>query len=408
MTASHAGQGSGGLLATNTVGAILGSLVVPFVLIPLLGSPVLVAVLALVNACFGDRARVGPRRATRRTLDRGDRLVVVAAIIVVTTLRPGVLVQPNEAYIASAGGRLFDSTEDEIASVQAGQISFTPELWVAGTSMTLLTVDAKLMPVLPLIARPESKEALVVAFGMGSAFRAALIAGLHTEAVELVPSVPEDVRLLLPGRGGRPRRPERQGHRHRRPEPPGARPTSASTSSSRTRRPDRELRRRGHLVARVLRSRPGSPDRRRDHDAVAAVRRSRQPISTTTSEPSTRSSRRSRWSRARAATASTCSGRRVRSPSTRPTSARSSAGPASWPTSRRPTTHRPRPSMRGSTRSHRQTWLTGDEAKQVAGDGPLITDDHPRHRILPAPPALRQRTPMTRSSHLTEAPRTRG
>ena len=50
---SHAGRGSGGLLATNTVGAILGSLVVPFVLIPLLGSPVLVAVLALVNACFG-------------------------------------------------------------------------------------------------------------------------------------------------------------------------------------------------------------------------------------------------------------------------------------------------------------------------------------------------------------------
>src|SRR6478735_856184 len=51
--AGHAGEESGGLLATNTIGAILGSLVVPFVLIPLLGSPVLVAVLALVNACFG-------------------------------------------------------------------------------------------------------------------------------------------------------------------------------------------------------------------------------------------------------------------------------------------------------------------------------------------------------------------
>ncbi len=187
---SHAGQGSGGLLATNTVGAILGSLVVPFVLIPLLGSPVLVAVLALVNACFGIALGWGRvARPTGRWIAATG--VVVAAIIVVTTLRPGVLVQPNEAYIASAGGRLFDSTEDEIASVQAGQISFTPELWVAGTSMTLLTVDAKLMPVLPLIARPESKEALVVAFGMGSAFRAALIAGLHTEAVELVPSVPK-------------------------------------------------------------------------------------------------------------------------------------------------------------------------------------------------------------------------
>ncbi len=57
--------------------------------------------------------------------------------------------------------------------------------------MTLLTVDAKLMPILPLIARPDSTRALVVAFGMGTAFRAALIAGLRTDAVELVPSVPE-------------------------------------------------------------------------------------------------------------------------------------------------------------------------------------------------------------------------
>ena len=57
--------------------------------------------------------------------------------------------------------------------------------------MTLLTVDAKLMPILPLIARPDSKRALVVAFGMGSAFRSALTAGLETDVVELVPSVPK-------------------------------------------------------------------------------------------------------------------------------------------------------------------------------------------------------------------------
>ena len=69
--------------------------------------------------------------------------------------------------------------------------------------MTLLTVDAKLMPILPLIARPSSKDALVVAFGMGSSFRSALTAGLRTDVVELVPSVPEDVRLLLSRRGRR-------------------------------------------------------------------------------------------------------------------------------------------------------------------------------------------------------------
>ena len=97
---------------------------------------------------------------------------------------------------------MFASTEDEIASVQAGQMTFTPELWVAGTSMTLLTVDAKLMPILPLIARPASTRALVVAFGMGSAFRCALIAGLRTDAVELVPSVPKMFGYYYPDYAG--------------------------------------------------------------------------------------------------------------------------------------------------------------------------------------------------------------
>jgi len=187
---AHAGRGSGRLLAVNTVGAIIGSLVVPFFLIPLMGSPVLVAGLAAVNATLG--IVLGWRLVARPVggLIAGTGLVV-ALVIVVTIVRPGILVQPNEAWLASVDGRLFASTEDEIASVQAGQKTFTPELWVAGTSMTLLTVDAKLMPVLPLIARPASTRALVVAFGMGSAFRGALIAGLRTDVVELVPSVPK-------------------------------------------------------------------------------------------------------------------------------------------------------------------------------------------------------------------------
>jgi spermidine synthase len=46
------------------------------------------------------------------------------------------------------------------------------------------------MPILPLILRPASKAELTIAFGMGSAFRASLVAGMKTDAVELVPSVP--------------------------------------------------------------------------------------------------------------------------------------------------------------------------------------------------------------------------
>ena len=186
--ASEAGSESGSLLAVNTSGAIIGSLVVPFVLMPAIGSPAIVVVLAASNALLGIGLALIDRPRALPTAMAG---VLVLALIVAAVTQQGWIHQPNEAFIASKNGRLFASTEDEIASVQSGQVKATPELWVAGTSMTLLTVDAKLMPILPLVTRPSSHRALVVAFGMGTAFRSALIAGLRTDVVELVPSVPK-------------------------------------------------------------------------------------------------------------------------------------------------------------------------------------------------------------------------
>jgi len=184
----EAGTESGSLLAVNTTGAILGSLVVPFVLMPTIGSPAIVVLLAVTNLVVG--IGLAALAAPRRVATFGA--VGLSAVLgIVMVAPPGAVAQPSEAWIRSVGGTIFASTEDEIASVQAGQVTTTPELWVQGTSMTLLTVDAKLMPILPLIAKPDSTRALVVAFGMGTAFRGALIAGLQTDAVELVPSVPK-------------------------------------------------------------------------------------------------------------------------------------------------------------------------------------------------------------------------
>ncbi len=192
--AAHAGQGSGSLLAVNTVGAIVGSLVVPFFLIP-------VARVAAARRrssppstpSLGIALALAPRRGSVGRLIAGDRRASSRSSVVVAAASAG---HPRPAergvHRSQRAAELFASTEDEIASVQAGQIRFTPELWVAGTSMTLLTVDAKLMPVLPLIARPDSERALVVAFGMGSAFRGgADRRACSTDAVELVPSVPK-------------------------------------------------------------------------------------------------------------------------------------------------------------------------------------------------------------------------
>ena len=188
---ARTGRNAGTFLAVNTIGSITGSFVVPFVLIPTLGSPRAAALLALVNVVTGATialSNVTP--AGFRRLTSGLALVV-GIFIVLAWADPHRLISPNEARLRSIGATIFSTTEDEIATVEAGQKSFTPELWVAGTSMTLLTVDAKMMPILPLIARPDSKDALVVAFGMGSSFRSSLIAGLKTDVVELVPSVPK-------------------------------------------------------------------------------------------------------------------------------------------------------------------------------------------------------------------------
>ena len=110
----------------------------------------------------------------------------LAAVVIVS----GGILDPTVNRVDAQGGTIYASAEDEIASVQAGVLDGKQQLWVAGSSMTYLTVDARLMPLLPLMLRPDSTTALTVAFGMGSAYREALVAGLKTDAVELVPSVP--------------------------------------------------------------------------------------------------------------------------------------------------------------------------------------------------------------------------
>ena len=193
------GRRAGLVLAVNTTGAIVGTFVIPFVIIPLIGSPDALGLLAIANTLLAVVLVLWAGlsdRVSRLVLGSGAALAMVLTIVLVTG---GAFVDPSVAKIGRAGGVVVESLEDEIASVQGGRgPGGEAELWVTGTSMTLLTVDARLMPILPLIARPDARTALVVAFGMGSAFRSALNAGLATEAVELVPSVPKMFHVYYP------------------------------------------------------------------------------------------------------------------------------------------------------------------------------------------------------------------
>lgn len=207
---AHVGADSGVLLGVNTAGVVVGTVVVPFVAMPVLGSPMSVLVLAAGNVALGaflllgDRSRLPRAARTARVALGGSTLGLVVAIGV-----SGLAVDPSIAAIR-ARGQLYASREDEIASVQAGQTGGVPQLWVAGTSMTSLTVDARLMPVLPAIARPDARRLLVIAFGMGSSYRTGLVLGDQVDGVELVPSVPgmfvyfyPDARAVLADPNGR-------------------------------------------------------------------------------------------------------------------------------------------------------------------------------------------------------------
>ncbi len=62
----HVGSNSGLLLSVNTLGAITGTFLIPFFLIPAVGSPVALGLIALVNLADG-------RRPGLRCTDRGSR-----------------------------------------------------------------------------------------------------------------------------------------------------------------------------------------------------------------------------------------------------------------------------------------------------------------------------------------------
>ncbi len=127
------GSRTGLLLASNTLGAIIATFAIPFIVIPLVGSPVALGLVAIVNAVTGVAVALGGRieRPVPRVVT-GTAGVVVAVGLVVAIVGGGLFIDPSIARIQKAGGVVYQSAEDEIASVQAGQLHGAKQLWVTG------------------------------------------------------------------------------------------------------------------------------------------------------------------------------------------------------------------------------------------------------------------------------------
>jgi len=189
------GTSAGMLLGANTLGAIIGTFVVPFFLMPALTSGRSVVLIALINAVMGlillweARTLSLPLRRFGGALSGAVAVVAIGLIVVPNNM----VADPNINVMGRSHGTILQVAEDNVAAVQAVQMNdpaHTLRLFVGGYSMTGITADTRMMADLPLMVRPNAKSMCVIAFGMGSSYRSALMDGLQVDAVELVPSVP--------------------------------------------------------------------------------------------------------------------------------------------------------------------------------------------------------------------------
>jgi spermidine synthase len=199
-TTHDIGSSVGTAYAVNTVGCALGSLAAGFVLIPWLGSPRSLVLLALTNVIVGMLLLFQAYRGVVR------RVAMVACCLSVVVLGVGFfvvhrwdpyLVAMRKKYMSQGAWRIYKHVETAAATVTAFGPSRNPapifkQLLVNGSGMTSLTTDTKLMAHLPLLAVPDPKRILVICFGMGTTVRSASRhEGLHIRAVELADGVVE-------------------------------------------------------------------------------------------------------------------------------------------------------------------------------------------------------------------------
>jgi predicted membrane-bound spermidine synthase len=191
---AHGARSIGLLYLWNTIGSTLGSLAAAFVLAATLGTNGSILVLGAVDAAVA-LALLAAGGVRARTSTRWRLSVVAGAMIAVIPLGlvatgSPVLLPSTEREIEATGlpdvhTEDFESTVDAVGGPVASRTIYT-----SGVSMTAISVDTKLMAYIPKVIRPDARTFLDIAFGMGTTFRSALILGMHTDAVDLSPTVP--------------------------------------------------------------------------------------------------------------------------------------------------------------------------------------------------------------------------
>src|SRR5438552_3952751 len=146
-------------------------------------------------------ASAGSLRAAPLRLTAGIAVTVALPVLLVVTGSPLLLTATQHRL--DFAGLPYHHTEDRLSTVDAvggdpSNRTLDRRLYTAGTSMTALSVDTKLMAYVPRIMRQNAEDFLDICFGMGTTFRSALLLGMNVDAVDLSPSVPWQMSTFNP------------------------------------------------------------------------------------------------------------------------------------------------------------------------------------------------------------------
>ncbi len=189
---SAVGRRIGVLYALNTLGAVIGSFVIGFLLIPYIGFVRSGVVLAVVNVLAGLMIMTQDRRGSvyvkRFTYGAGAALVLLALGVLVK----GEWLTSNHISMSNGMTTLYykEGPASTVTVVERGKVRaafVNGNIVVGSTAGALQTV--RLLGHLPLIMRPNSSSVAVVGFGMGVTTHS--VAQHNLERIDVIEIAPE-------------------------------------------------------------------------------------------------------------------------------------------------------------------------------------------------------------------------
>jgi spermidine synthase len=173
---------AGRAYAANIFGCVAGPLLAGFFLLPYTGERLSILLLSMPWFAVGIAIPIFGRAVPRSRIRASLPYAALAAALGLAFLSHSYEQVLPHRYVR----------RDATATVIATTIGGRKEMLINGIGTTRLSAITKMMSHLTLaeLSHP-AKQVLIIGFGMGTAYRAALSWGINTTVIELVPSVPQ-------------------------------------------------------------------------------------------------------------------------------------------------------------------------------------------------------------------------